>query len=205
MIRMFFVALFVLLPIASESQDMGARLTYQRLVGAENNTVLTYLDGYVSANDYSGIWASAYGQLPRKDQSGYVSAIVGPYMRLAKFFEVGAGVGFERFADTRGGQMSNYGRYAYTARLGSIDEDYLFIETYREYGSTGRWQQTELLFNVRFRPQVWAGILSQTEIGTGPKIRFEIPKVPIKVWAMKPLWEKETTGFVIGGEISFEK
>ncbi len=205
MIRMIFVALLVLTPIGVGSQDVGGTFSHQRLIGAENNTTLTYLDLYVSANDYSGIWASLYGQLPKKDQSGYVSVIFGPYMTLARFLEVGVGVGVERFADTRGGQMNNYGRYAYTARLGSLDEDYLFIETYRENGSTGdKWQQTELLFNVSFHPPVWAGIMSQTEIGTGPKIRIQIRKSPVKIWAMKPLWEKQTSGFVIGGDISFQ-
>lgn len=101
----------------------------------------------------------------------YADALVGPAFSPAPWLTLAAGAGIEQAEDGAwriGGMIWAGKPFRYTT------------VTFLETGASGFWGRTELTWY----PARWAGVgvLGDLLLGVGPRVEFNVPGVPAKLW-----------------------
>ncbi|MDP2934133.1 MAG: hypothetical protein Q8N81_08515, partial [bacterium] len=98
--------------------------------------------------------------------------------------QVAAGAGVE--------EAKNPGRIGGFVWMGNSKSSILFVP---EYGGSGFWWKLEA--NRKITKVIGAGFITERYKGSGPRVEFRIPKVPVTIWAA-PMFEAHRTNALFG-------
>lgn len=162
-----------------------------------------YMQGW--AGDKNGMWFFGYSEPGTNGSSDYFSLALGPYFGLSNFAEVGFGLGVETF-DTGGENWKFMGRYTGQFRLGTIDTDDFYIDSYYENGpSKEPWIQSNLSIRLLDKPAIWIGAMQQSGVGTGARVKLDLGFIPLRLWIAPVMTGKYGRNAMFGGEIVFSQ
>lgn len=102
---------------------------------------------------------------------GYAQCYFGPTFSPASWLQVGWGVGMEE-----GSSKTRFGGFLY------LGEGPYYLLAVKEGGGAGAWHKVE--FNTALSPWFGIGFMTQAFRGVGPRIEFNVPKTPLKIWAV---------------------
>lgn len=171
--------LCLLAPALLGAQEGEVGLYHQTFLHSGKNTGhVDYLQWWVADSAAPHGW---WGFV--STDKGYFSTTIGKYLDIGEHFEVGISGGFESIRIHQNEPYSNFGRFAATVRVGTIDTDDAFLDGYYEFGASGEpWYQANAALS---RGHLLIGLMSQTGAGTGPRLRLTLPirGVDVRPWA----------------------
>lgn len=153
----------LLFPPVLVAQTTAQIESWNDIVGGK---VVPQLDAYVTHKSSERVGQFAWFLTGRDWSEAYAGMELCP----KKWMAVDIGVGLET--------DKNPWRIGGSVWMGSQKQSLL---TVLETGGSGFWWRS--IYNRKLRKNFGIGAIGQAQRGAGPRVQFDIPKTPVKVWA----------------------
>lgn len=206
--RLFVLLFLTALPLSAQEASISfvTQLALSRTAEKKYETKPpNYYSQWYVGGDH-GVWGFAYGESATEIRSEYLSTVIGPYFGLTKFLEVGLAGGVEAFSKTRDGELGYYGRYVGTARLGTLNSEQFYFDTYYENGPTNvPWRMSNFQMALTRGDWIWIGATHQTGLGSGAMLKLDLGFLPMRITIAPVMTGKFGRNALLSGNLTFSR